>query len=80
MRDLAREQQVLCLSTANSAGCFHPVAWHVGPGTPVPDCACCSWRKNAPQHVRAEDKPTPVFSGKNRATRRAEMKRARRAR
>jgi len=73
-----RDQQVLCLGGGTGPGCYHPVAWHVGLGTPAPECDCCSWRKNAPQHIRAEDKPPPVFSGRNRATRRAEMKRSRR--
>lgn len=25
---------------------------HVGQGTPNPDCCCCNWKRNDPNHVR----------------------------
>lgn len=43
-----RAQVALCRSIEGSQGCLHPVDWHVGQGTPAPDCDCCSWRKNEP--------------------------------
>lgn len=44
--DDPREQVVLCLGGGDGEGCYHPVDWHVGPGTPAPGCDCCSWRKD----------------------------------
>lgn len=74
-----RERQVLCLGGGDGPGCLHPVDWHTGPGTPAPDCECCSWRKATPRQEPARTPPPPgmpveKWSVMNRRERRAWMR------
>lgn len=49
------QQVVICQE------CGDPTTDHVGPGTPNPDCPCCSWRKG--EHPRRGPVRMPCPAG-----------------
>jgi hypothetical protein len=52
-----RQQVVLC------DACHHPTSWHLGGGTPAPECDCCSWRKGAAEATPSGTVRTPPAPG-----------------